>query len=208
MEFYAFGSLVRGQIDISSDIDLLILKKLGEKLPDVDKEKFSIYSYERISELWEEGNPFAWHLFIESKCVYTEEKVPFLSSLGRPGEYKDLLIDLNKFYTLFLESRKSIIENPHSIDFDFSMIFLAIRNFASCFSLGVLKQCEFSRDSALKIGEYSIHISNATYSRLRQSRLLSTRGIGELITENEATMVASEFSMIENWFNKLLSIAN
>ncbi|WET17143.1 hypothetical protein P2W49_10480 [Yersinia intermedia] len=24
---------------------------------------YSIYSYERINELWKEGNPFAWHLF-------------------------------------------------------------------------------------------------------------------------------------------------
>lgn len=206
MEIYAFGSVVRGEIDKSSDIDLLILKSAEESLPDIDKEQFSIYSYERISELWKEGNPFSWHLFIESKCIYTLGKIPFISSLGAPNEYMELLNDLNKFYQLFIDSKKSIIENRYSIDFDFSMIFLAIRNFASCFSLGYLNKYEFSRDSALKIGEYSIPISDTAYNRLKQSRLLATRGIGEIISEKEVIMVINEFSEIENWFNKLLII--
>lgn len=59
------------------------------------------------------------------------------------------------------------------------MIFLSIRNFASCYSLGYLKQFEFSRDSALRLGKFSIDITEYTYKKLKQSRLLSSRGIGE-----------------------------
>ncbi|HFK5599129.1 TPA: nucleotidyltransferase domain-containing protein, partial [Elizabethkingia anophelis] len=62
MEIYAFGSVVRGDIDKFSDIDLLILKDINEELPEINKEQFSIYTYQRISELWKEGNPFSWHL--------------------------------------------------------------------------------------------------------------------------------------------------
>ena len=43
------------------------------------------------------------------------------------------------------------------------MIFLSIRNFASCYSLGYLKQFEFSRDSALRLGKFSIDITEYTY---------------------------------------------
>lgn len=90
MEIYAFGSVVRGDIDKFSDIDLLILKDINEELPEINKEQFSIYTYQRISELWKEGNPFSWHLYIESKCIYTNNKSSFLKSLGSPSTYNNL----------------------------------------------------------------------------------------------------------------------
>lgn len=207
MEIYAFGSIVRGEIDEFSDVDLLILKDLGEKIPEIDKERFSIYTYQRMGQLWEEGNPFSWHLFSESKCLFSEKSIPFLKSIGKPKPYSNLINDLNKFHKLFLDSKHSIESNNNSVDFDLSMIFLAIRNFASCFSLGFLKIEEFSRDTALKIGQYSIQINLTTYNRLKASRILATRGIGERITETELKEIANEFASIEKWFNKLLKLA-
>ncbi len=204
MEIYAFGSIVRGQIDKYSDIDLLIIKDFHEDITYVDKEQYSIYTFNRIMEIWKEGNPFAWHLYKESKCIYTKENISFISSLGTPNTYKNAQNDLQKFYDLFLESRKSIDENKYSTDFDLSMIFLAIRNFASCFALGRLNIFEFSRDSSLKLGEYSLSINKKIYHKLRDSRILSTRGIGEKITEDELENIFKELDKIENWFNKLI----
>ncbi len=204
MEIYAFGSIARGEIDKSSDVDLLLLKDTDEKILDIDKEQFSIYSYQRILELWKEGNPFSWHLYIESKCIYSSNQNPYLESLGKPNEYKNLLNDLNKFNQLFIDSKKSIEQNKYSTDFDLSMIFLSIRNFASCFSLGYLKKHEFSRDSALKIDSYPISININIYNRLKQSRLLATRGIGEKISKDELENIMDEFPEIEKWFNKIL----
>jgi Nucleotidyltransferase domain len=206
MAIYAFGSIVRGEIDEFSDVDLLIIKDLGEEIPKIDRERFSIYTYQRISQLWEEGNPFSWHLFSESKCLFSKNSIPFLKSLGKPNPYINILNDLHKFYQLFLDSKLSLESNHNSVDFDLSMIFLAIRNFASCFSLGFLKIKEFSRDTALKIGQYSIQINLTTYNRLRESRILATRGIGERITEEELKTIMFEFYSIENWFNELLKL--
>lgn len=206
MEIYAFGSIVRGEIDEYSDIDLLILKDLGEIIPKINKEQFSIYTFQRMTQLWEEGNPFSWHLFSESKCLFSEKSIPFLKSLGKPKPYSNLLNDLNKFHKLFLDSKHSIETNNNSVDFDLSMIFLSIRNFASCFSLDFLRIEEFSRDSALKIGQYSIQINLKTYNRLKESRILATRGIGERITVEELKTIMNEFYAIENWFNKLLKL--
>jgi hypothetical protein len=207
MEIYAFGSIVRGEIDEFSDVDLLILKDLGEKIPEIDKERFSIYTFQRMDQLWEEGNPFSWHLFSESKCLFSEKSIPFLKSLGKPKPYSNLLNDLNKFHKLFLDSKLSIESNNNSVDFDLSMIFLAIRNFASCFSLGFLRIEEFSRDTALRIDQYSIQIDLTTYNRLKASRILATRGIGTRITEKELKEITIEFSTIEKWFNALLKLA-
>lgn len=208
MEIYAFGSVVRGEIDKFSDIDLLILKDIGEDMSEIDKEQYSIYTYQRISELWLEGNPFAWHLFIEGKCIFTNNKIPFLDSLNKPSNYKNLKDDLNKFFELFITSKNSILDEKYSIDFDLSMIFLAIRNFASCFSLGYLKNYEFSRNSALRLDKYSIEINNQVYDRLKKSRLLSTRGLGDKISQNELILIINEFPKIEKWFNQLLILVN
>lgn len=206
MEIYAFGSVVRGEIDEFSDVDLLILKNIDEEIPKIDKEQFSIYTYKRISELWEEGNPFSWHLFIESKCIFSETSIPYLTTQGIPKPYSNLIHDLIKFQQLFLDSKSSIETEQYTIDFDLSMIFLAIRNFASCFSLGFLKKNEFSRDSAIKIGQYSIKIHPSIYNRLRDSRILATRGIGQRVTKDELMDIINEFHTIENWINELLKL--
>lgn len=208
MEIYAFGSVTRGEIDKFSDVDLLILKNYNEKLPDVNKDQYSIYTNDRMAELWTEGNPFAWHLYTESKCIFTSQKVSFIELLGRPNQYRNLKNDLYRFHKLFQDSKASINESIYSVDFDLSMIFLAIRNFASCFALGHLNICEFSRDSAIKINEYSIEINERIYSKLKQARLLATRGIGEMVSHESLKEICFEFSEIEKWFNKILNVIN
>ena len=73
--FYAFGSVCRGEIDPASDIDLLAC--LSTPNPEIDPKKFSIYTYERIRELWHEGNPFAWHLYlVPDRKIKKQKKMP------------------------------------------------------------------------------------------------------------------------------------
>ncbi|WP_424545407.1 nucleotidyltransferase domain-containing protein [Serratia marcescens] len=55
MHVYAFGSLCRGEMSKYSDIDLLAL--VNDKDDRFDSDIYSIYSYERLDELWKEGNP-------------------------------------------------------------------------------------------------------------------------------------------------------
>lgn len=74
MHIYVFGSLCRGELDNKSDIDILIIsdEKFGSEY-----NKYSVYSYEKIRELWLDGNPFAWHLYLESKLVFSSEENDF-----------------------------------------------------------------------------------------------------------------------------------
>lgn len=207
MEIYAFGSIIRGEVDQFSDIDLLILKDKEEILKDINKEQFSIYTFDRILEIWNEGNPFSWHLFIESKCLFSNSEIPFLKSLGEPHKYNNVKNDLNKFYNLFQSSKISILNENYSIDFDLSMIFLSIRNFASCFALGYLNKFEFSRNSAIKIAPFSIDINYFVYNKLMDARILSTRGIGNSITKDDLNIIINEFPKIEIWFENLLNFS-
>lgn len=204
MYIYIFGSICRGEIDKQSDIDLLAVVENGEDKSNLDINKFSVYTVKRLKEMWQEGNPFAWHLFIESKLVFSNNHSDLFKTWGKPNLYSQLKRDLEKFSNLFNESIKSINESKSSIIFDLSMIFLAIRNFASCYSLGHLNDFNFSRYSALNLKSNKLKISGKSYEILERARILSTRGIGELITKKEAEMVLSELDIIKAWFLRIL----
>jgi len=89
------------------------------------------------------------------------------------------------------------------------MIFLSIRNFATCFALGVMNQKIFSRNSALLLGDFKLNIDNEIYNLLEKSRLFSTRGIEVKITENMIYRTKKELTNIDKWFDSILkSIKN
>jgi hypothetical protein len=205
MYLYIFGSYCRGEIDQYSDIDLLVIKDKDEILPQFDLDKYSIYNLDRIQNLWDEGNPFAWHLFLESKLIFSNDNKDVVRSLGKPNIYSNHTNDMNKFLKLYLESKNSLIRTNDSRDFDLSMIFLALRNFASCYSLGYLKNPNFSRNSSIEIGIDSIKISDECYSILKNSRILSTRGIGKNVSDEEVAIVINELEVISEWFKKLIT---
>jgi len=203
MHIYAFGSVCRGDISIDSDVDLLAIVQGHDARFSPDD--YSIYSYERISGIWTEGNPFAWHLSIESRLLYASDQFDFIGSLGSPQPYRKCRQDCEKFFALFREARDSFRAQHDSRVFDLSTVFLAIRNFATCFSLGALAKPDFSRNSALRLGNYSLPIPVSAYNVMERSRVLSTRGIGESITDQEAQIAFEQFSNIEGWMGRLLT---
>lgn len=202
MHVYAFGSVCRGDIEPNSDIDLLAITDGYDSRFNTDN--YSVYSYKRIRELWGEGNPFAWHLALESRLLFSSDQNDFLKALGNPQPYANCLRDCEKFYALFLEARTSISRNPNSKVFDLSTMFLSIRNIASCFSLGVIKQPDFSRNVARKLDGFRIGVSLSTYQTLERARILCTRGHGSSITPSEIEGVALELDDIESWMETLV----
>jgi hypothetical protein len=202
MHIYAFGSVCRGEILRSSDIDLLaIVDGYDERF---DPQIYSIYSYRRASEIWLEGNPFAWHLYLESRPLFLSNGIDWLKELGRPSPYTKCEVDCTKFQRLFLSSKTALLNNGDSIIFDLSTVFLCMRNIATCYSLGMTDKPNFSRHSALMLGTRSVPISSEGYAIFERARILSTRGKGLDITEVEAKFALREFSVIETWIERLL----
>ena len=176
MHIYAFGSICRGEISHGSDVDLLaIIAGYDDRL---DPQLYSIYSYRRVNELWEEGNPFAWHLSLESRLLFAFDQIDYLKALGEPAPYKHHVRDCEKFLALFKESFQSIASKTRSTVFDLSTVFLSIRNFATCFSLGTTRKPSFSRHAALELGSHSIPIPANSYRIFERARILCTRGTG------------------------------
>lgn len=198
---YVFGSVVRGEIDQYSDVDLLLIT--DEKIEDIDPNKYSIYTPQRIQEMYKEGNPFAWHLHYESKLVYTND-TNFLEDLKSPEPYKNGKEDLIKFQKLFVDSLKSIEEDEFSLTFDLAMIFLAIRNFATCYSLACYDRPIFSRTSFEKLTDFPLVLDDKVKNVLMRSRINSTRGINYNIQELELSLLLNQVEEIKEWFNKII----
>lgn len=203
MHIYAFGSICRGEIDSKSDIDLLAVVNGYDNRFDLSI--YSIYSYRRLSELWQEGNPFAWHLAAEAKNIFSSNGEDFIKQLVPPAEYNTCIEDCKKFYNLYCKAVESINSDGKSMVFEMSTIFLAIRNFATCFLLGMEKVGNFSRRSALQMGEKSIQISLDTFDLLERSRILSIRGTGKMIETEKIISSLQEISSIKIWMNGLLA---
>ncbi len=203
MHIYAFGSVCRGDIAIDSDVDLLaVVDRYDGRL---SPEMYSIYSCNRLRQIWTEGNPFAWHLFLESRLLFSSDGVDLLKSLGRPSIYLNGQSDCEKFLALFTGAESSLSWDDRSATFDVSTIFLAIRNIATCFSLAVLEKPDFSRNAALRLGECSLKIPEAPYSVLEKARILCTRGIGPSLSDEQISSVRTTFPEIRHWMEKLVN---
>lgn len=201
MHIYAFGSVCRGEIDHSSDVDLLAL--VDGYNSSFDPNSYSIYSYKRLRELWDAGSPFAWHLATESKLLYASDSDDFIMALETPRTYTKVAEDCEKFENLFSRALSSLVSGASSPVFELSTMFLSIRNFATCYALGHLDVCEFSRYSALRLGAKSLRISDLSFKILERSRILSTRGYGPIVRREEARMVGQESPDVRKWMLQL-----
>jgi Nucleotidyltransferase domain len=202
MHIYAFGSICRGEIYPNSDVDLLVIG--GGAVAQYDPAIYSIYSYERIQDLWSEGNPFAWHLSLESRLLFSSDDQDFLQNLGKPAPYCHCARDCEKFFSLFRDARTSLTQSGASRIFDLSSIFLSIRNIATCFSLGVVQQPDFSRSSALRLGTKAVPLSLGSYQVLERARVLSTRGYGSKMTDDEIDAALRELDGVYDWMRELV----
>jgi Nucleotidyltransferase domain len=202
VHIYAFGSVCRGEVDIASDIDMLaVVNGHDARFKPSD---YSVYSYGRIKEIWEQGNPFAWHLFLESKMVYSEDASDYFRIIGEPKAYSSGFTDCKKFYEIFLTAKDSLERTNLTEIFDLSSVFLAVRNFATCYSLSKGVKPDFSRSSARNLGAESVPINDSNYSLLERSRVLCTRGIGEILNIQEIAEVKLSLSTIDCWMKNLI----
>lgn len=198
---YAFGSLCRGEFDRLSDVDLLACVDSQAASREIDSRQFSVYTYDRVRALWREGNPFAWHLHLESKLVYSCDGSDFLKDLGPPHRYSMVGDDCPKFRRLFDESYHSLLSGTESKVFHLSCIFLAIRNFATCYSFTVGRP-NFSRLSPLQVLP-PVPIEEHLFSLFVRARVLSTRGVGEGLSKDEIATATEACAPVREWMMAL-----
>lgn len=205
MHIYVYGSFCRGEYSQGSDLDLLAISDAGTER--FDPMRFSVYSPSKISDLWERGNPFAWHLSLEARMIFASDGADFLSSLGRPQPYRESAEDCERFLALFREAADSASSTPEPMVFDLGVMFLAVRNIATCYALGVMGCGKFSRDAARQLGDKSVPVDDAAYRILERARLLSSRGFGGALSSAERRCAMQQIPALSRWMAQLVQEA-
>ena len=195
LHIYAFGSICRGDVAPDSDIDLLAITSGGSN--ELSRSMFSIYSHSKIEKIWNEGNPFAWHLHQESKLLHSSNSSDFIFDLGGPASYSKAREDCERFLEIFRQALNSLRTDNSSVVFDLSAAFLGLRNFSTCFLLGIGRY-DFSRGVALNLMS-SLSASDLTaYRIMERARLLCTRGYGDSLTALEEKRTISALPRFED----------
>jgi len=201
MHIYAFGSICRGEILPGSDIDLLAV--VTGNVAGLSTSMFSIYSHAKMRQIWSQGNPFAWHLHLESKLLHSSDDRCFMDELGCPSPYVNAEQDCRRFIAIFREAADSARSDHNSIVFDLSAIFLGLRNFCSCYLLGQGRP-NFSRGVALSLMGDNPPVSIETYRTVERARLICTRGYGVEPNHTEIEQTLKELPELEKWMLSLL----
>jgi hypothetical protein len=196
LHVYAFGSICRGEISPGSDIDMLAITTSGTN--ELSRSMFSIYSHSKIRRIWKEGNPFAWHLHLESTLIYGSDRIDFIRTLGPPAAYKKSREDCERFLGIYRQAIASLSNDHASIIFDLSAAFLGLRNFCTCYLLG--RGCpDFSRGAALNLMDHKPPVDIQTYRVLERARLLCTRGYGAALSATDIAQTVNILPRLEEW---------
>lgn len=202
MHIYVYGSVCRGDVVPTSDVDLLALVDGPD--PRFDPAVFSVYPYPQLARLWSEGNPFAWHLALESRLVYAEDGIDFVHRLGSPVRYGQWTTDSDKFRAIYYAAKDVLITRRDTTTFDLSTVYLAIRNLAICFSLYVGSAPVFSRRAFEQLGADSLELDARCTRILEGARILSTRGIGDPASDDDVSYVLTQLPKVDDWITGLL----
>ena len=92
-DLYIFGSAVRGEVSSTSDIDVLVIP-FGN-CQDQYPSSWSVYSAETIESYFRAGRLFAWHLYLEARCIYSSGLISYLTGLGTPASYSSAALDID-----------------------------------------------------------------------------------------------------------------
>jgi predicted nucleotidyltransferase len=200
-----FGSTFRGDSDAGSDLDILVVtdnqkialhevKRYFSQQKNVD---FSIYSRERIIEMFKEGHLFAWHLYLESAPVTKKFEDKWFSDLGRPSEYKYAYSDLTQFLILLEEAISSIRSGSNYV-FEAGICHVGLRNCSMIISYITTGIPNFSRYSVLELSEVlKLQMKRDYYDNFLRCRRISARGNFEIPPSK--IEILKTLPIIEKW---------
>lgn len=172
-EIYAFGSVARGDVSPTSDVDILIVDEapLKSRFP----REWSIYSKAIIAKYFEEGRLFAWHLHFEAVLLYPRSSAGFLAELGRPSPYTTATDDIADLRALLHSSIAELKRGSQSQVYELGLIYTALRDIAMSASWHLLGKPSFSRYAPYEITPIC-PLPRQAYETAMKARHASTRG--------------------------------
>lgn len=187
-----FGSIVRGDADSGSDLDVIAVLHTKEADTDLHdlrvniqsffdrKASISFYGQKRLSEMYAAGHLFAWHLFLESRSVVSSLEPDEIARLGRPADYNAAREDVRSLIEILTTIPASLSKSAKNATYEAGVMFVCLRNIALSASWFSDRGLDFTRYSALNLESHTgvrFPISKAEFDLLIQSRLCSQRGL-------------------------------
>lgn len=186
---YIFGSTARGDNDARSDLDVLaIVEDNRGKVAEADvlsyiPKKFdgsdvsiSWYGLARISQMFENGELFAWHLYRETLPIFETSQV--IRDLGEPGFYEDGKEDIDSFRLILSNIPNEVSSSPHNAVYELGLIYVCVRNIAMSASWTLRGYPDFSRYSPFNLpNDLASPLSRDEYDVAMRCRLAGQRGL-------------------------------
>lgn len=194
MWVYVFGSLVRGEFESDSDIDILTIGTEEEltSLP-----SFCLkYTKRSIEECFQRGDLFAHHLFAESKLVFSSDGSDILGKLGYPHSYSTFKEDARQFLNIAHHSLCELQQQCYTTVYEMGLLYMCMRDLAMIATY-LDGRVSFSKYSPYKTA-LSLELPLEKYRLLKKSRVASTRGKTLM---NNLCLTNEDYKIILDWLN-------
>ncbi|RVC64482.1 nucleotidyltransferase domain-containing protein [Mesorhizobium sp.] len=182
-----FGSSVRGDTDLNSDVDVLVVVRDGSgKTPEEGVLRFlgsaltgrpsiSWYGENKMTGMFKSGDLFAWHLFLESSAFDPFPDVGHM--FGRPADYRTACEDIFELREILLGVGDQARLSPHNAVFELGVLYVCARNIAMSATWHLTPKPYFGRYSPFKIPTIPFSLSMREYDLLVACRMAGQRGI-------------------------------
>jgi hypothetical protein len=185
-----FGSAARGSSDEASDYDVIAVfedtKQLNKPafLSNIEEKigrqiGLSVYSVARLAQMWADGSPFAWHLFLEAKPIQG-----FASSFlnwPAPSPYtkERALSDCLMMRNILTSAYERLCDGvPGSQCYEAGLVYVCARNTGMFASELLNDKFEFGRYAPFVFKEgLAFPLDRSSYETFIRARLAGTRGL-------------------------------
>jgi hypothetical protein len=179
-----FGSKSRGDNDANSDLDILVVvaNGTGKTAPDAVysfiQQKFgkapslSWYGLRKIKALFNSGDLFAWHLYLESETLAGKSLIELA---GLTSDYRTALSDIYDLRQIAVSVEGTIKACAVNAVFEMGILYVCARNIAMAASWRLASRPSFGRYSPFDLPS-PFPIDRKTYEIMLQSRMASQRG--------------------------------
>lgn len=172
-EFRLFGSLARGEASSNSDVDILAILAEQDDARQYPP-SWSTYRKDTLARLFDEGNLFAWHLYLESIPI-SPTHGGWFESLGTPRPYVRAKSDIRDLVGLLSTSLLELQNGTVNLCYELGLIHTALRDIAMSASWHLCDAPLFSRYSPYLL-QPAIPLPREAYDVAVVARHATTRG--------------------------------
>src|ERR1041385_3125317 len=174
-ELYIFGSATRGEVTQTSDLDVLVVPLNGQGRMSYPF-GWSCYKESSLRRMHSEGRLFAWHLFLDSLCVYSDRSTPLIKELGPPAQYGTAHKDITDLAALLNVSLSELSAGTPNQVYELGIVHTCLRDIAMSASWHLLHRPTYSQMAPYAL-ELDFPLAEADYRCLMLARHASTRGV-------------------------------